>query len=157
MMEGIEPIIRTAFPEQPIPMTFFGESAGPQQDMQQELAARIKGRAWSELSFMDWQMVGPVRAFREYMLPRTFAYYVPAFLVGAISEADFRDWALEAILPSNRWRRPRGAWWTSFVAAISDPQRAAIRAFLVYERTALSEAFDMVDEELIGAAETVWA
>ena len=156
-MESIDGIIRAAFPERPIPITFFGEAEGQEQDMQQELAARIRGRAWTEVSLMDWRMVGSVPAFRECMLPRTFAYYVPSFLVGAISEPDFRDWAFEAVLPSNRQRLPRGAWWPSFVAAFGEPQRAAIRAFLLHERNALGKAFDLVDEELVGAAETVWA
>lgn len=155
-METIEATIRAAFPEHPIPKNFFGSTEGLEYDLPQELARRIAGRAWTSLSLTDWRMVGATpAAYRAYLVPKTFAYYVPTFLVGVISEPEFLDLALEAILPSNREHRPRGAWWFSFADAFTDPQRTAMTAFL----TCLKEAdctFDQVDEELFNAALTVW-
>jgi hypothetical protein len=156
-METIEAIIRAAFPEHPIPKAFFGSPEGLGYDLPQELALRIEGRAWTSLSFLDWRMVGAApAAYREYVVPKTFAYYVPSFLVGVVSEPEFRDLAFEAILPNNREHRPRGEWWMSFAAAFTDPQRAAMKAFLVFQREA-ARTFDMVDEELASAAENIWA
>jgi hypothetical protein len=156
-MEGIEAIIRAAFPAHPVPQPFFVTSEGRQQDIHQELESRIHGRAWTSLTLLDWRMVGSVPAFREYLMPQTFAYHVPSFLVGVISEPDFRDWALEAILPFNRRREPRGEWWTSFAAALTDPQRTAIRAFLAFQRDSVGYSFDLADEELVSSAESLWA
>jgi hypothetical protein len=157
-MEEIETIIRAVFTERPVPTTFFGPAEALQQDMPQELASRIEGRAWTSLSLLDWRGVGaPPASYRRYVVPKTFAYYVPSLLVGVISEPDFRDLALEAILPDNRWRSPRGEWWTSFAATFTNPQRQAIRAFLAFQREAAAFTFDLADEDLVSAAEKVWA
>jgi hypothetical protein len=156
-METIEAIIRAAFPEHPVPKVFFGSAEGLEYDLPQELASRIEGRAWTFLSFLDWRLVGATpAAYREYVVPKTFAYYVPSFLVGVISQPEFRHLALEAILPSNREHRPRGEWWSSFAAAFTNPQRAAMKAFLASQKEAACTS-DMVDKQLVVAAENVWA
>jgi len=156
-MEMTEAKIRAAFPENPLPKVFFGGAEGLEFDLPKELAARIRRRAWTSLSLMDWRMVGATPAsYREYLVPKTFAYYVPSFLVGVLREPEFRYLALEAIIPFNRQHRPRGEWWLSFADAFSDPQRAALKAFLVCQKEAAS-TFDMVDEELVGVAERIWS
>jgi hypothetical protein len=82
-MEEIETIIRAVFTERPVPTTFFGPAEALQQDMPQELASRIEGRAWTSLSLLDWRGVGaPPASYRRYVVPKTFAYYVPSLLVG---------------------------------------------------------------------------
>jgi hypothetical protein len=91
------------------------------------------------------------------MAPEAFAYYVPSLLVGTILDPDFRDMAFDGILPHNQRRAPRGEWWTRFAATFTDPQRAAVRAFLTFEKRAVGFTFDLVDEELVGIAENLWA
>ena len=157
-METTDAVIRAAFPEQPVPKTFFAVARPQQDDAWLELACRIEGRVWTSVSLLDWRMTGgSPSANRLYMIPETFAYYVPSFLVGAISEPGFRDLAYEAILPHNRYRVPRGEWWARFESAFTGPQRTALRAFLAFQRKAASFTFDMVDEELVGTAEKIWA
>lgn len=157
-MEATAAIIRAAFPEQPIPTTFFGVERPQQDDIWLELGSRIQGRVWTSLSLLDWRMTGAGPSVcRGYMAPKAFAYYVPSLLVGALSEPDLRDMAFEAVLPDNRWRRPQGEWWMSFATTFTVPQRAAVRAFLAYERKADGFTFSLVDEEQVSAAEGVWA
>ena len=156
-MEATDAIIRAAFPEHPVPTTFFGVERPQQDDIWLELASRIQGRVWTSLSLLDWRMTGvSPGTVQGYLVPKALAYYVPSFLIGAILEPDFRDLAFGAILPNNQWRRPRGEWWMSFAAAFTDPQRVAIRTFLAYERKADGFTFDLVDEELVSAAENLW-
>ncbi len=96
-------------------------------------------------------------SWREYLWPNAFAYYVPSILIATLPEPAFFDLALEAILPSNQQRHPRGDWWLSFGEAFSEPQRQAIRGFAVELRTSRSETFDLTARELISAVETIWA
>jgi hypothetical protein len=157
-MEAIRTIIHAAFPEHPVPVHFFLHSEVLHLDMPQELATRIEGRAWTSLALLEWRMVGSTpAAYREYLAPQTFAYYVPSFLAGAIAQPAFRDLALEAILPNNRRQSPRGEWWASFAVAFSVPQRKAIKAFIAFQKTTAVKSADAVDEALVGAAEVVWA
>jgi hypothetical protein len=156
MMEEIVAIIGAAFPAHPVPDIFFAGPLPP-QDVQEDFA-RVVGRPWTSLSPTDWRMTGSTpAAYRAYIAPQTFAFYVPSFLVGGIAEPEFRDLALEAILPNNRWRVPRGEWWASFAAAFTDPQRKAIKSFLAFQRKATNLDFNSTDEELVSAAENVWA
>jgi hypothetical protein len=154
--EPIEAVLREAFPEWPLPKAFFAATKGLEHDIAQELSARIRGRAWTALSLLDWRFVGAgPTVCREYIIPATFAYYVPSFLVGAISEPAFRDWAFEAVLPSNQQRKPKGEWWSEYIEAFSDQQRIAIKSFLVYHRR-VKPLIDPVEEELLSTAEVLW-
>lgn len=147
--------IRSAFPVNPIPKDFFRSADGFVQDMQIELANRVRGRAWPSLSLMDWRMIGSGPAsWREYLWPGTFAYYVPSVLIDTVSEPTFVDLALEAIVPFNRQHSPRGDWWFSFAAAFDDPQRQAIRDFLAALRQA---PLGGGDEKLVSVADAIWA
>ena len=155
-MEAIETLIRSAFPEHPIPQAFFASSEGLEHDIPQELASRVVGRSWADVSMLDWRLTGAhPSACRRYVVPQAFAYYVPSFLVGAMSEPDFLDWALEAVIPDNQLHTPRGEWWFSFADAFSDQQRAALKAFLTIQRG--SASLDIVAEELVGIAEKIWS
>jgi len=85
---------------------------GLDRDIPKELAAHIEGKTWPSVHMLDWRMVGATPAvFREYLIPATFAYYLPSLLTGSILDPAFRDWAFEAILPANRQRKPKGDWW----------------------------------------------
>jgi hypothetical protein len=155
-METIEATFKVAFPEQPVPKAFFAGSEGLGHDIPFELAARVQGRPWTTLSMLDWRLVGaPPSVFREYMAPATFAYYVPSLLLGAVAEPAFCNWAFEALLPSNRERKPKGDWWLGYVGTFNDQQREAIKAFLAKQRQS-GRAADPMDEELLRAAEALW-
>ncbi|MBI1199986.1 MAG: hypothetical protein GC203_19180 [Phenylobacterium sp.] len=140
-----------------MPKAFFRITSGLDQDMPSELANRIQGKPWPSVSLMDWQMVGSGPAsWREYLWPKTFAYYVPSVLVGALAKPTFPDLALEAILPFNRQHRPRGDWWFSFAGSFSDVQKKAIRGFLISLRAISPKDLDLQDDELVSAAEMIW-
>jgi hypothetical protein len=155
-MNILEATIRAAFPENPIPSVVAGITGKFFQEVDEELALRINGRPWPAISGLDWQYVGSPVLFREYMQPAVFAYYVPSYLMLSISDQSWLDWALEAIVPFNKDHTPRGQWWFSFADALAGPQRAALRAFLEYQRDAVAP-LSLVHEELITVAETVWA
>jgi hypothetical protein len=153
----VEVTIRTAFPDQPVPKEFFRDSARRDEEFQLELANRVQNRPWTAVTLTDWRMVGSTPAtWREYMLPETFAYYMPSILIGVLAEPPFFDFALEAMLPFNRWHQPRGEWWFSFARAFTDRQRGAMKDFLAHLR-ASNPPLDLRNEELVEAAETVWA
>lgn len=153
-----EATIRSAFPVNPVPKDFFRDADLPMQDMQMELANRVRGRPWPSLSLMDWRMIGGSPAsWREYLRPGTFAYYVPSILTDTLPEPAFLHLALEAILPSNRERRPRGGWWFGFADAFNDCQRQAIRDFVAGLREASPGVLDIRDEELVSVAGAIWA
>ena len=155
-MQSIDAIVRAAFPEDPLPEVFFRDHHAPDEDMPRELASRIQGRGWTRISLLDWRHVGATPgAYREYLAPAAFAYYTPSFLVGVVPQPEFMDLALEAILPSNRQRKPRGEWWSMYADSFTPPQRAALQAFLAYQREA-SHLLDVMDEELIRTAEAIW-
>ena len=62
---------------------------------------------------MDWRMVGtPPCISRLYLEPATFMYYLPSIIIGVSREMEFWDFALEAIIPYNKNRVPRGRWWS---------------------------------------------
>lgn len=103
-------LIRAAFPAEPVPAQFFWREGKDSLDLDipQELRNRISGRPWIEVTLMDWRMTGtsPVVA-RRYLEPATFMYYVPSIIVGASQDIGFVDFALEGIIPHNKYHVPR--------------------------------------------------
>ena len=155
-MHVIEATIRAAFPEHPVPGILPRITEKFADDIGEALAFRVNARTWPSVSILDWRYVASPAICRTYMPPMTFAYYVPSFLVGVLSEPEWLYWALEAIIPFNKEHKPRGEWWFSFAEAFTGPQRAALHAFLAYQRDATTP-LSLQDEELIRAAETIWA
>jgi hypothetical protein len=49
---------------------------------------------------------------QAYLEPATFMYYLPSIIIGVSREMEFWDFALEAIIPYNKNRVPRGRWWS---------------------------------------------
>jgi hypothetical protein len=155
-MQMTEAIIRAAFPDHPVPNIVAGSTGKFFQEVDDELSLRVNGRPWSSVLIMDWRYVGNPAHCREYMLPYVFAYYVPSFLVGALVEPEWLCWALEAVIPFNKYHEPRGEWWFSFVKALTDPQRGALQSFLIHQRHHFG-SLDIIDEELLSVAEAIWA
>jgi len=154
---SIDAILSGAFPQLPLPEPFFAATEGLDIDIRQELSTRVKGRVWTAVSLLDWRLVGASPSVcGRHMTPTSFAYYAPSLLLAAISEPAFLDWALEAILPPNQQRVPKGDWWLGYVEAFTDRQRLAIRSYLAHQRHTLSSS-DVVGEELLNVADRLWA
>ena len=158
-MDALLNIINEAFPVSPQPPRFFllEHEASLDLDIPRELKERIAGRSWTHVTLLDWRMIGasPMVA-RRYLEPATFLYYVPSIIVGAFQETAFIDFALEAIIPDNKTRIPRGKWWHKFSAAITLPQRAALSASLSYIRLTLWDSIGLANQSLLEHAETIW-
>jgi hypothetical protein len=130
-------LVRTAFPAAPVPVQFFWTEGKDSLDgdMPHELRNRIAGRPWTEITLTDWRMTGtsPVVA-RRYLEPATFMYYVPSIIVEAYQHIEFIDYALEGIIPENKYHMSRGKWWFEFSGIASPRQRAALSVFLSHIR-----------------------
>jgi hypothetical protein len=153
-------LIRTAFPTAPVPTQFFWtEGKDPLDcDIPQELRNRIAGRPWTEVTLMDWRMTGtsPVVG-RRYLEPATFMYYVPSIIVGTSLQIEFIDYALEGIIPYNKYHVPRGKWWSEFSGIASPHQRTALSAFLSHVRLMFWDRIGPANQYLLEHAESVWS
>jgi hypothetical protein len=152
-------LVKTSFPVEPLPSNFFRPEgiASLDLDIPQELRNRISGRPWTNLTLLDWRMIGasPIVA-RRYLEPATFMYYVPSLLVGASQEIEFIQFALEAIIPDNEIHVPRGEWWFEFSGIATPPQRAALAAFLAHVRRTSWDTIGSQNQYLLERSETVW-
>jgi hypothetical protein len=161
-MESAESLdfIRTAFPAVPVPVKFFWTEGKDSLDcdIPQELRNRISGRLWTDVTLMDWRMIGIEPAIsRRYLEPATFMYYLPSIIVGASQEIEFIDTALEAMIPYNKHHVPRGAWWFEFVRSASLGQRAALSAFLAHIRLMSWDGNNSTNRYFLQHAESVWS
>jgi hypothetical protein len=152
-------LIETAFPLQPRPIAFFSAEGidALNHDIPQELGKRIAGRPWTEVTLMDWRMIGvsPVIA-RHYVAPASFMYYVPSILMAAFWQIDFIDFALEGIIPHNKYHSPRGKWWSEFSSSASAHQRLALSAFLSHVRLMFWDRIGPANQDLLEHAENIW-
>ena len=152
-------LIRSAFPVAPVPAQFFWTEGKDSldSDIPQELRNRIAGRPWTDVTLMDWRMTGtsPVVA-RRYLEPATFMYYVPSIIVGASQQIEFIDYALEGVIPNNKFHVPRGIWWSEFSRIVSPHQRAALSAFLAHVRLVYWDEIGPANQHLLEHAESVW-
>jgi hypothetical protein len=158
----LEQLLAT-FPPQPVLAPFFWKEDrhDDSYEFRRDLLEWLAGRQWTEIKMRDWTMVGPMNVTRELLEPVTFLYYLPSLLVGVSEDAGYLDWALEAIIPSGRDRRPKSKWWGELLNTISPDQSATIRAFLWYVRSDLLRPNDRPfvisrDETLTAEAETFW-
>jgi len=152
-------LIRTAFPTEPLPRTFWVTGADQHAgDIPDELARRLAHRPWTHVTMDDWAMVGARPSLaKQYLHPDAFRYYVPSLLVGALQDSGYLDWALECLLPAGRQRRIGRLEWAQFHDGFSAAQRHAIRVYLEGLRSMLKESADPVVRHLIGEAEAVWS
>jgi Family of unknown function (DUF6714) len=152
-------LLRASFPVDPVPIRFFSEDGGgrPVGDIPEELLSRIARRPWVEIAIHDWMMTGahPGSA-RRYLDPTAFRYYLPSLLVGGLQQAEYIDWALDAILPPGRKYRTTGSWWKEFSEGFSAEQRAAVCAYLRGIKSLLRHSLDSADRQQIRDAEDVW-
>jgi hypothetical protein len=152
-------LIGTTFPVEPRPINFFWAEGkhSLEYDLPQELGNRIAGRPWTEVTLLDWRMIGtsPVVA-RSYLEPAAFMYYVPSIIVGTSRQIEFIDFALEAIIPDNKHHRPRGRWWSEFAGIASSRQRLALSAFLSHVRLMFWDRIGPTSQSLLERAENVW-
>jgi hypothetical protein len=149
-------LVVAAFPVDPLPDRFFWiEGRVPlNDDFAQELSDKILGRRWTELTIEDWFKTGAdVVVNRSYIEPATFMYYVPCFIVGASQDMCT---ALDAILPHNNNRVPRGKWWFAFSESASARQREAICAFVAHTRRMFWDKIGLEGQYLLERAENVW-
>jgi hypothetical protein len=153
-------LIKTAFPEEPVPAQFFWADGKDSldRDIPQELGNRISGRPWTEVTVMDWRLTGvsPVVA-RRYLEPATFMYYVPSIMVGVSHQIEYLELALEGIIPDNKYHVPRGKWWSEFSSSASPLQRTALSAFLAHIRLVSWDTIGPVNQYLMEHAESAWS
>ena len=157
--ESLLVLVSAAFPVDPLPTRFFSPEGDRafDFDIPQELKNRIAGRLWTQVTLLDWRMTGtsPVVA-RRYLEPATFMYYVPSIIVGTLQKMDFIEFALEGIMPDNKYHVPRGEWWSEFSKIASPAQRAAFSAFLSYVRHSLWGVIGPANQHLLEHAENIW-
>jgi hypothetical protein len=160
MHEDCMRLVAASFPVKPMPDRFFWSSTeGTEKgDIPEELWNRIGNRQWTEVTLLDWRMTGaqPCNS-RTYLEPRTFLYYLPSLLVGSLPDPEFIDWALEAMLPNNQNRIPRGKWWNEFAHAVSLNQRKALSAYASHIRLTIWDRIGLANQALVDAAEIVWS
>jgi hypothetical protein len=154
-------LVAGSFPVAPVPARFFWpeqEMGSLDGDMPQELGNRISGRRWTEVTLVDWRMIGtPPCVSRLYLEPATFMYYLPSIIVGVSQEMEFWDFALEAIIPYNKNRVPRGRWWSQFSASASPQQRAALSVFLAHIRLMSWDRIGLDGQYFLEKAEKIWS
>jgi hypothetical protein len=161
--EGILKLLLVTFPPRPIPAHFFWKEDRHDNsyEFRRDLLDWLAERPGTEIKMRDWAMVGHMSTTRELLEPATYLYYLPSLLLGATEDPGYLDWALEAIIPSGRDRRPKSQWWGELLETISPDQSATIRAFLTYVRNHLLMSdegpFDIsMNEALTAEAETFW-
>lgn len=101
-------LLLATFPPEVVPAPFFwrGDRHDDDYDFRRDLL-RLAGRQWTEIKMRDWTMVGRIGHTRELLEPTTFLYYLPSLMLGAIDDPGYLDWALEAIIPLGRDRKPK--------------------------------------------------
>ena len=156
-------LLLATFPPQPMPAQFFWKEDRHDNsyEFRRDLLEWLAGRQWTEIKMRDWAMAGHTSITRELLEPATFLYYLPALLLGVAEDPGYLNWALEAIIPSGRDRRPKSKWWGELLETISPDQSATIRAFLAYVRNNLWRSDEgpfviSMDEALTAEAETFW-
>jgi hypothetical protein len=163
--EQFSKLLHAAFPAQPLPARFFWKEC-VQHDADDEfcrdLLERLARRQWTEVKMSDWAIIVDSISFsRERLEPATFLYYLPSLLLNVTEHPEYLEWALQAIIPLGRDRKPKRKWWIELLETISPDQCAALRAFLAYVCRDLlrSEEGPLVitqAEALTSEAETFW-
>jgi hypothetical protein len=156
-------LLHATFPPQPMPAQFFWEEDRHDNsyEFRGDLLEWLAERQWTEIKMHDWAMAGDTRMTRELLEPATFLYYSPSLLLGVTEDLGYLDWALEAIIPSGRDRRPKSKWWGELLETISSEQSATIRAFLAHVRNNILPSDEgpfviSTSEVLTAEAETFW-
>jgi hypothetical protein len=150
-------LVHASFPTEPVPRRFFRTDGEPilEPDPEQ-LQSRMQHRRWTEVTLMDWLMTVTPHVVKYYLEPSTYLYYLPSLLVGVFDDPGYSDWGVEAILPDNKWHKPRGKWWTSFRGCVSEQQRITLWAFLTAIRAVHGETIDPGLEAGVADAERIW-
>jgi hypothetical protein len=150
-------LVHATFPLEPVPHRFFWQgSPDPiEGDVPEELQNRMAGRRWTKVTLMDWLMTG-VRphSIQDCLEPAAFLYYLPSLFIGVFSDLGYLDFGIEAILPNNKWHKPRGKWWFSFRDCVSERQRETLRAFLATARS--THTIGPVAQVALIDAEKIW-
>ena len=161
--EQFSGLLTATFPSQPTPARFFWKEGVHDADdeFSRDLLEWLARRQWTEIKMSDWTMIGHISVVRERLEPETFLYYLPSLLLGVTQEPGYLDWALEAIIPSGRDRRPKSKWWSELLETISPDQIGALRAFLAHVRSTFLRSdkgpFWITEAEaLTSEAETFW-
>ncbi|WP_316194655.1 DUF6714 family protein [Bradyrhizobium sp. SZCCHNRI3052] len=157
MIIDLSTLMRTAFPTEPLPDTFWiegGAQAGG--DIPHELVGRLAQRRWTDVTLYDWLMIGHPSSVRCFLHPDTFRYYLPSLLVGVLNDTSYLDWALDSLLPAGRRRRTDRPVWLQFWEGFSDTQRNAIRFYLKQVRELPDKAADPVERHLFEELDVVW-
>lgn len=152
-------LVYRSFPKEPLPPRFFWDqdkyrSAG---DIPDELRHRITGRVWTDITMDDWRMVGThSRVSTRYLDPPAFVYYAPSLLVQSIDNSPFIDWFLEAIVPNNIPKIPRGKWWHELMEQFDNKRRTAIGGSLEYIQEYMWDILSESDRFLLYEAKKIW-
>jgi hypothetical protein len=156
-------LLVVTFPPEVVPAHFFWkeDQHNDSYEFRQHLL-RLAGRKWTDIQMDDWTMVGQIAHTRELLAPTTFLYYLPSLLLGvAQDDPGYLDWALEALIPLGRDRKPKSKWWSELLAIIQPSQSATLRAFIAHVRNDLlpPEKGPFVitaNEALTSEAEAFW-
>ena len=156
-MEELSGLLHAAFPAGPLPRRYWLDGVEPLSDIPQQLANRIAGRPWVDVTMLDWTMTG-ARAVtaRSYFDADAFRYYLPSLLVGGLNDFRLIDWPLECLLPAGRKRRTNGKWWQEFWTGFSEEQKDAVRRYLIGVRRMLDGSVHLSELHLIDEAQMIW-
>jgi hypothetical protein len=161
--EDLLKLLLATFPPLPMPAQFFWteDRHDNSYEFRRDLLEWLAERKWTEIKMPDWATAGDTRITRELLEPATFLYYLPSLLLGVAEDPEYLDWALEAIIPSGRDRRPKSKWWGELLETVSAEQSATIRAFLAHVRNNILRSDEgpfviSTSEVLTAEAETFW-
>ncbi len=149
--------MKRAFPVEPVPQRFFTATHQfvPNDEFDKGLMQRIFGRAWTEVTLLDWRMIASPWVVRDRLEPKTYLYYLPSLLLGGLAETEFLNWALEAIVPNNKNWVPRGVWWHEFAAFVSADQKQILTDFLCLVREEHRDEIH-ANDDLVRAGKAIW-
>lgn len=129
--DELKRLIVSSFPEEPAPSRVLSSDA-TLDDISHDIEELFQGKKWTDIQIDAWRKTGvPIIVIVLYFDPLSFSYYLPSLLVSSIEDGDF-DYSIDALLPSNQRREPRGDWWRKFSESLNSMQRRAIRQFLRY-------------------------
>ena len=145
-----------SFPMEPCPLLseVVAATSNGQVEIPRELLKRFRGKKWTEILLDDWINIAGIQAIRVYLSPSSFHYYLPSLLMSVLERPQYLDWGLEALLPQNKGRKPKGEWWHEYFACFTVEQRLAVRLFISYAKSQCGHCSE--EEMLANCAEEIW-
>jgi hypothetical protein len=121
--------IRIYFPEDSPPRNILSLDA-TSRDFANEINNHFLGKLWTSVD--GWRNMDlSIKVIWLYLNTGAYIYYLPSLMSSALHENYFDD-AIDALLPQNQNRTPRGDKWGAYVSMLSQNQRQTIIHFLTY-------------------------